>query len=118
MFVYVSCHLLPCSSIHGSASSSPYRPSLGSPRSTHSNGALLSHSSDTSNGTIANGSTPTSDQNGSGNELLNGSSHSVEDEADDDDDVDMGKRAFYVRGKYHHITQQILALDEAYTNLL
>ena len=88
MLVFIS----PCSSIHGSAGNSPYRHPVSSPRSTHSNGAITSHNSDTSNGSIpliANGdSTVTSpDHNGAVADCINGSFHVTEEETDEADDM-------------------------------
>ena len=66
------------SSAHGSPGNSPYRHSVASPLSTHSNGGSTSHGSDASNGCmVTNGSGFTSPD-------LNGASHSLEDLEDDE----------------------------------
>ncbi|KAF6038732.1 RANBP9 [Bugula neritina] len=83
------------SSRNTSAANSPHRPSMGSPLSTHSNGAVAAHSSDvTPNGTsVLNGSVPMSTANGTVNvSEVNGNSHATGDGGDgmnDNMDVDL-----------------------------
>ncbi|XP_067931611.1 ran-binding protein 9-like [Watersipora subatra] len=79
-------------SAHGSPGNSPYRHSVASPLSTHSNGGSTSHGSDASNGCmVTNGSGFTSPD-------LNGASHSLEDLEDDEHmDIDTAAKSSSLR---------------------